>query len=193
MPAKFLLVPASIWLPESRNPATAAKPSVDSALAWLGVGAQHRTERRRDTLEQLWLDETADLSRLKMRVYAYFSLSFVHPQSPTQRLWSSHRKQAFALPDQLKTAILCVTAKSTGPSPAGEYTLLQCSSMLLASKFRGSYSTDIMFYARALGGPVVPRQRCVGNQKTCQRVSNEGNRGLFEGPPTGQTFYRHSA
>src|ERR1700746_3960718 len=80
VPTKFLYVPALRRLPESRNPATAAIPSVDSALERLGVGAQHRTERRRDTLEQLWVDESADLSRLKMRVWACFS--FLRRTSP---------------------------------------------------------------------------------------------------------------
>jgi hypothetical protein len=35
--------------------------------------AQHRTERRRDKPAQLWLDESAKLSRWKVRVGAYLS------------------------------------------------------------------------------------------------------------------------
>jgi len=56
-----------------RNLAKGAMPPADSSWERFGVGARSRTERQRDTPGRSWLGESAELSRLNLAVWAYFS------------------------------------------------------------------------------------------------------------------------
>ena len=121
-------VPTSTPLPKSRNLGTVAIPSVDSALARFGAGAQCTTKRRRDKPGQRWLDECAESSEWKASVRACFPFRRTSP-SRTLRL-SSYRKQC--LPSVLRFPC---HRRGTGSESYSNINA-RCRNTLLASNFR---------------------------------------------------------